>query len=317
MLHRSTLLIRRSIRYASFAILLLTIITPGGSELHAQQACCDSSGCDCRTDGCDSCCHTSACDGCGGFDVWGELCGGDCRCRERLFGDFCGYRSCYAEYGITADYRFTQFYQGVASGGRDQDFQYGGKFDSIYTLQGEKIGLNKGFMAMMHVESRYGQDANSESGSLAFPNANMLWPLPGEAETSISGLIMIQALSEKIALTAGKYNGMDLFNMLYPNQGRGIDGFMNLTFLLPPTLFRTTNLSFNGAGILGMRENKSNRRCWSTTLRILQPRSHRTYSIKGPWCLVSIDSSQSLGAWMGLRVSWPTIATAPTPRPIV
>ena len=121
--------------------------------------------------------------------------------------------------------------------------------ESSKRLYGEKLGLN-GLMGIMHVESRYGQDANSEAGALAFPNGSMLYPLPDQWKWSISECVLIQSVCDEFALTIGKYNSMDLFNMLYRNQGRGIDGFMNLNLLLPTTLLRTTNLSFNGAGVL-------------------------------------------------------------------
>lgn len=231
------------------ATLLSALVATGGAELSAQCTSCDS-GC------CDSSCDAAACGGCGscgGFDIWSGLCDGDCRCREHLLGDWLGARSCLADHGIIVDNRFTQFFQGVASGGRDQEFEYSGKFDSLYTFEGEKLGLNKGFLAFMHAEYSIGNDVNFDAGLLAFPNGNTLWPLPGETEIAISGLFMIQALTEKISLTAGKYNGLDLFNMLYPSQGRGIDGFMNANFLIPLTLLRTFPLSVNGAGILGMK----------------------------------------------------------------
>jgi porin len=174
-------------------------------------------------------------------------------CRKHLTGDVFGMRPCLAEHGILADLQLTQFYQGVAGGGREQTFQYGGKLDYEFTFLGEPLGLWKGFTAMMHAETRFGEDVNGEAGALAFPNTNMLWPFPEEHVTSISGLLFMQALNERVALAAGKFNGIDLFNMLYPHNGRGIDGFMNLSFLLPPTLFRTTGLSINAAGVLGLR----------------------------------------------------------------
>jgi len=65
---------------------------------------------------------------------------------------------------------------------------------------------------------------------------------------------VIQALNEKVALTIGKYRTLDLFNMIYPDAHvRGVDGFTNSNLLLPLTLFRTTDLSINAAGILGMK----------------------------------------------------------------
>jgi porin len=134
---------------------------------------------------------------------------GDLACRKHLFGDWRGSRSCLAQRGIIADLQFTQFYQGVASGGVEQTDAYGGKLDYNLTFLGEPLGLNKGFVAMLHAETRYGEDSNFAAGALAFPNANMLYPLPGETVTSITHLIVMQALNERIALTAGKYNGAD------------------------------------------------------------------------------------------------------------
>jgi porin len=81
----------------------------------------------------------------------------------------------------------------------------------------------------------------------------MLYPLPGKNETAITGLLFMQALSERYALAAGKINALDLWQMLYPNSGRGIDGFMNLSLIATPAFLRTTNLSINGAGMLAMK----------------------------------------------------------------
>ena len=78
-------------------------------------------------------------------------------------------------------------------------------------------------------------------------------PIYTFVKTAITGLLFMQALSERYALAAGKINALDLWQMLYPNSGRGIDGFMNLSLIATPAFFRTTNLSINGAGILAMK----------------------------------------------------------------
>ncbi len=213
--------------------------------------------CDCPT--CQSCgadespesCEAAPGCSCGAASAPSSCC--ECLwCREKLFGDWHGVRSGLAQHGIVADLQFTQFYQGVTSGGAVQTDAYGGKIDYQFTFLGEQLGLWKGFTTLLHAETRYGQDINTAAGALALPNANMLWPLPGATETSIGGLLLMQALNERFVLAGGKFHGTDLFNMLYPNTGRGIDGFMNVSFLLPPTLFRTTGLSFNGGGVLVM-----------------------------------------------------------------
>jgi hypothetical protein len=178
---------------------------------------------------------------------------GDLACREHLFGDWRGRRSCLAQHGIIADLQFTQFYQGVASGGVNPRDAYGGKLDYQFTFLGEPLGLWKGFTTLLHAETRFGKAVNADAGAFAFPNTSMLYPLPGKNETAITGLLFMQALSERYALAAGKINALDLWQMLYPNSGRGIDGFMNLSLIATPAFFRTTNLSINGAGILAMK----------------------------------------------------------------
>ena len=192
-------------------------------------------GCECQS----PCCSCQPCHEC----FW---------CREHLFGDWLGVRSGLACRGIIADLQLTQFYQGVVSGGVDQTDAYGGKLDYQFTFLGEQLGLWKGFTTILHAETRFGEDINVDAGAFAFPNVNMLYPLHGQNDTAITGLLFMQALNERVTVAAGKINVVDFWNMLYPNTGRGIDGFMNLSLIAFPTFLRTTNLSINGAGVLVM-----------------------------------------------------------------
>jgi porin len=183
----------------------------------------------------------------------GEHCLGGICTRQRLFGNLLGAESCLAQRGIVADLELTQFYQGVSSGGADRDSVYGGKMDYMFTFLGEPLGLNKGFTAIMHAETRFGESLVGQAGAFALPNTNMLYPRATENDTAITGLLFMQALNERVALAAGKINVVDLWNMLYPHTGRGVDGFMNLNSLAAglPWL-RFVNLSVNGAGVLAM-----------------------------------------------------------------
>lgn len=172
-----------------------------------------------------------------------------------LTGDWYGARSNLMENGVIYQGYLTQFYQGVASGGAEQKFTYGGKFDHFFTFQGEKLGLWKGLLIGMHAETRFGQDSNVDADGLAPVNTNMLWPSPGET-TAISGFTITQMLSEEWLVTAGKLNMLDLFNSLYPQGGRGIDGFMNASVLFPLAAARPINLSVNGIGITKLHEGQ-------------------------------------------------------------
>ncbi|MFK7779154.1 MAG: carbohydrate porin, partial [Gimesia sp.] len=209
-------------------------------------------------------CETSdsgcLCDECLGAGAGADCCGYDCEesvfTRQYLMGDMFGARASLAESGILMDLQLTQFYQGVSSGGRQRKFVYGGKADYMFTFVGANLGLNKGFSALMHAETRFGDALGTATGPITFANSNMLYPAAGEHVTAITGLIFMQALSENITLTAGKFNLLDLWNMIYPNSGRGIDGFMNLSLLAATPIIRTTNLSINGAGLLVMKDKQ-------------------------------------------------------------
>ena len=109
----------------------------------------------------------------------------------------------------------------------------------------------------MHAESRFGEDINADAGAFAFPNTNMLWPLPGEHETAISGFLVTLPLNERLAGFGGKINVLDFWTTFYPNVGRGLDGFMNLNSLsagLP--WLRFVNLSVNGAALLALQDEQ-------------------------------------------------------------
>ena len=70
-----------------------------------------------------------------------QCCGhGDLRTREHLTNGFWGLQPALAEHGIVYDAELTQFYQGVANGGLEQTFKYGGKLDQFVA----KIKLQHG-----------------------------------------------------------------------------------------------------------------------------------------------------------------------------
>ena len=235
----------RIVRHLQCAALVVVPVLVTATSLLAQ----DNDGCvptECRG----SCpCHQS--------NAERSLFGKSFWTRDHLSGDAWGLRPSLAGHGIIYDLQLTQFYQGVTSGGAEQEFAYGGKLDYMFTFLGGKLGLHEGFTTIMHAETRFGESIGVEAGAFAFPNANMLFPLPGERDTAITGLLLMQALNERVSLAAGKINVLDLWNMLYPHTGRGVDGFMNLNSIVVglPWL-RFVNLSVMGAGSLIMKEKQ-------------------------------------------------------------
>jgi porin len=173
-----------------------------------------------------------------------------------MTGDWWGARTALDESGLELDLRLTQFYQIVASGGRNTNAAYGGKLDYVVNLDGKKAGLWDGFFVTMHAETQFGNSVTADAGAFAFPNTAMLYPLPDQHETAITGLLVMQALSKNFALAAGKINAVDLWTMVYPHTGAGVDGFMN-TNMIASALpwFRWVNLSVLGGGGLVLADD--------------------------------------------------------------
>ena len=211
----------------------------------------DDSDVSCGACGCCSCRGTSAgdCSSCSGCR---NSCCRDIRHREQLFGDWLGIRPGLTRHGIVPDIQWTQFYQGVLSGGNDENSAYGGKFDYNFTFMGEQMGLGQGLIAVMHAETRHGNDIILDAAPLAPSNVNMLYPSL-ENETAITGLQFTQMLSPEWGVTFGKFNGLDFFHAIYPQTGRGIEGFMNVSLLFPMTAATTLPPTFLGAGVMKMQ----------------------------------------------------------------
>jgi porin len=184
---------------------------------------------------------------------------GDLRTRLRLTGDWWGTRSALSDRGLTFDFFVTQFYQGVAAGGRRQSWEYGGKLDYLFNLDGGKLGLWKGFSANLHAETRYGSDVNNIDGLLAPANLPMHFPEETNI-TSITGLKFTQALSENAVVFLGKINTLDEYGFRFsPALGTnrpGLAGFLNTSLVFNPIVARTVPYSAAGVGFAYLREGQ-------------------------------------------------------------
>src|SRR5262249_54615393 len=66
---------------------------------------------------------------------------GDIWTRSTLSGDWWGVRNDLANKGVTLDMSITQVGQGVVAGGKNGEWEYGGRGDFILNLDSGKLGL--------------------------------------------------------------------------------------------------------------------------------------------------------------------------------
>lgn len=184
--------------------------------------------------------YTSPFDG----DIWN---------RPYLLGSAGGIRDQLAANGIGVNVYSTQFYQGVAAGGTQREFDFSGRMDYLLNVDGEKAGLWRGFFASLHGETRYGDSLGFNTGAIMPANTAELFPLPTGSVTALTAVKFTQALSEQFVTFAGKINMLDELKQPYA-AGRGIDSFMNLGLTLPVVAARTVPYSTLGAGFAILRD---------------------------------------------------------------
>ena len=111
--------------------------------------------------------------------------------RDKLTGN---WDSDLHDHGLDVDLRLSQYYQNVASGGVNENGEYGGTMDYRVTADANKVfGLWKGLSVDMHARTRFGDDVLGDAGGMTLPNTGMLMPLPGDyQDTDITGLLVNQ-----------------------------------------------------------------------------------------------------------------------------
>jgi porin len=156
--------------------------------------------------------------------------------RDTLTGDWAGSRTWLKERGITLSPRLTQFYQGLAVGDGDHDFEYGGKADLMLNANLSKLGFWDGFSVTVHGEYNFGESINGAGGVLSPVNTALLFPGMEDADAfDLSSVYFQQQFGNSVSLLFGKINMMDIASKKQFAGGAGIDSFWNLAFAAPPT----------------------------------------------------------------------------------
>lgn len=123
--------------------------------------------------------------------------------------DAFGLRPALAERGLSLYTVFTQFGQGVASGGVREGAAWGGKFDLLAHLDGNDMGLWSGATLDLFAEARLGSAIDGYAGVYSPTNLAMFFPVPDEQILAITGLTYTQKITDHLGLFAGKLNALN------------------------------------------------------------------------------------------------------------
>ena len=183
----------------------------------------------------------------GGEGGCSTTCGCDLWSRPQLTGDWLGHRSALGDRGIVFDADVTQFYQGVASGGLEQRFKYGGHGDYVLKFDLDKLSGQQGLFLQLRAEHRFGQAINLEDGSFAAPAVLANLPALGVEDLILTNVVLTQALSEEFVVFAGKVDTLD-GDMNAFAHARGKHQFFNMNFVFNPIAVQTIPYSTLAAG---------------------------------------------------------------------
>ena len=154
--------------------------------------------------------------------------------RNTLTGDWGGLRTRLKDKGFLFKGSFTNFYQGMVSGEGNNDFVIGSKFGFTTILNGEKIGLWKGFFAIARMEYNMGHSVNNRGGTLLPVNTALAYPGIEGADRWDMNFYFIQFLSKTDKVVFGKINNIDLSNFSTFGGGLGLKNFYHNALASPP-----------------------------------------------------------------------------------
>lgn len=154
--------------------------------------------------------------------------------RNTLTGNWGGLRTNLKEHGFIFKSSLTNFYQGMIDGEGNNDFEFGSKFGFTAILNGEKIGLWKGFFAIARMEYNMGHAVNGRGGTLFPVNTALAYPGLEGADRWDMNIYLVQFLSKTDKVVLGKINNIDLSNFSSFGGGLGLKSFYNTTLVGPP-----------------------------------------------------------------------------------
>lgn len=168
--------------------------------------------------------------------------------RSTGFGDVLGRQDLY-EKGIIFDLELTQVYQGVASGGPQDNgnAQYSGLVDYGISFDTAKMGWWSGGIIFLRANTNYGNPLLGKSGTILPTNYTALWPEGGKNSTFLMDYYLIQALPLDSVLVIGRLNSIEYLDKnKFANNPR--NQFMNVGLSNNP--LNGTFVSFSTYGVL-------------------------------------------------------------------
>jgi porin len=174
--------------------------------------------------------------------------GGDIWERPRLTGSWFGLRDEMGKKGVVLDLDMLLTPQGALTGGRDTDAAFWGSTEYTLNLDTGKAGLWPGGFLKVQAVSTFGDTIFRDSGALVPLDTTTLDPVFNEPSTGLLNLTVMQFLSPKFGLVAGKIYTLDALQGQFFGNYR--TQFMNSALSLPMSLALVPFSAYGGGVIV-------------------------------------------------------------------
>ena len=134
--------------------------------------------------------------------------------------------------GFDVTFSWADIYQGMISGDPEGLSEHSGRLALGLTIDGEKIGLWRGFGISAIGEALYGDTVLLRTPILLPINTPVLFPAFGGREADVS-VTVSQRFGQRADLTAGKINLSTILNRSPLLGGGGVDTFMHVLAAAP------------------------------------------------------------------------------------
>lgn len=194
--------------------------------------------------------------------------------QEEMTGDWGGKRSRWKEEGVELEFKLTQFYQGVASGGIQRGSEYNGKFEMTWEFDLGKLAGWKFWSAEIKSEVRFGGPLLGGTGTISPVNTAAIVPGADGTVLSISAVNFTRIIPKDLkkgdlfAVSFGRYNLLDLIDEDFFG-GAGTEKFFNIAQIGPLTVLRQVPLITNGASFAYIKGGEPR-----FTFAVLDPNDH-------------------------------------------
>jgi|GEM_PF-253645 len=201
-------------------------------------------------------CDRIGCDEMGCEDFGGDsfMCRRTAPFPDKLGGDWHGWRTHFAESGITYAGDHVGIGYGVANGGVDRDARFGGHADSILNFDFGKLGFQEGLFLKIRSEYRYGESLSGATGTLLPSYVITDLPVVDNRDLYITNFLFTQMFSPRFGVFAGKLDTLDGDKNAFAH-ARGKDQFSNIAFVSAPIAFRAVPYSTLGTGLFYLDED--------------------------------------------------------------